>query len=79
MQLARLNTLGVLGLEGGGSTGELRVRLLLSLVQYLVIDVTCMMTMFTINIWGDRHASACNSVLLVSTACTRGLSDRAHR
>ena len=26
-------------------------------VHYLVIDVTAMMTMFVIDIWGDRHLS----------------------
>ena len=26
-------------------------------VHYLVLDVTNMMTMFAIDIWGDRHAS----------------------
>ena len=28
-----------------------------SFVHYLVIDVTSIMTMFAIDIWGDRHAS----------------------
>ena len=27
-------------------------------IHYLVIDVISMMTMFAIDIWGDRHASA---------------------
>ena len=58
MQLAPYSTLGVLGPNGGANTGELRVWLLLYFVYYLVIDLTYMMTMVVIDIWGDRHASA---------------------
>ena len=47
-----------LGSDGGAITGESVCIMLLYFVHYAFIDVNGMMTMFAIDIWGDRHASA---------------------
>ena len=61
-------TLGVLGLDGGASTGEPGVFICCIIVY--IIHYLCDLCdgAIAIDIWGDRHASALKFGCLVSTA-----------